>query len=428
MLSKPFFGYAKPQFQYELLSTTLPQPKAIAMPATLTVLLPRELGPTPSPNLKAGTRVKTGQRLTWDDRPGPSVVSTATGVIQSIASHLGDYGRKYTAIAIKTDGRDEWDETFSEVSKQIDRQTLIAFLAGVPGAPDLEKLTNAKKPIHTIVVYGGDTDLLVDTSLYVLKSRTDAVNGGIQALKQVAGIENIIVAVPSESFQNFDGHFEADVRTIPNNYPFGQPLMLFYQLFGKILDQGQRFEDHGVVFMRAEAVASIGKAMAEGRIPIEKALVVLDKEKRKHFVSARIGTPIGDILRAVGVSLKDRDRLIFGGPMTGTAVYSEDQPILADTDAIMVQDSSQIILTSDYPCINCGECVRICPSKMAVNLLIRFLEAGQYQEGADLYDLYSCVECGLCSFVCVSRIPILQYIKLAKFELARAIPVEEENE
>jgi Na+-translocating ferredoxin:NAD+ oxidoreductase subunit C len=38
------------------------------------------------------------------------------------------------------------------------------------------------------------------------------------------------------------------------------------------------------------------------------------------------------------------------------------------------------------------------------------------------------VECGLCSFVCVSRIPILQYIKLAKFELARAIPVEEENE
>jgi electron transport complex protein RnfC len=62
--------------------------------------------------------------------------------------------------------------------------------------------------------------------------------------------------------------------------------------------------------------------------------------------------------------------------------------------------------------------------------LIRFLEAGQYQDGADLYDLYSCVECGLCSFVCVSRIPILQYIKLAKFELARAISaeVEEENE
>jgi electron transport complex protein RnfC len=63
--------------------------------------------------------------------------------------------------------------------------------------------------------------------------------------------------------------------------------------------------------------------------------------------------------------------------------------------------------------------VRICPANVPVNLLVRFLEAGQYHEGADLYDLYSCIECGLCSFVCVSRIPIYQYIKLAKYELSR---------
>mgnify|MGYP000155052502 FL=1 len=67
-------------------------------------------------------------------------------------------------------------------------------------------------------------------------------------------------------------------------------------------------------------------------------------------------------------------------------------------------------------------------SSHPINLMVRFLEANQYQEAADLYDLYSCVECGLCSLVCPSRIPILQYIKLAKFELARMTPVEEENE
>jgi electron transport complex protein RnfC len=53
-------------------------------------------------------------------------------------------------------------------------------------------------------------------------------------------------------------------------------------------------------------------------------------------------------------------------------------------------------------------------------MLVRFLEAGQYEEAADNYDLLSCIECGLCSFVCVSRIPIFQYIKLAKYELDRA--------
>jgi electron transport complex protein RnfC len=57
-------------------------------------------------------------------------------------------------------------------------------------------------------------------------------------------------------------------------------------------------------------------------------------------------------------------------------------------------------------------------------MLVRFLEAGQYQEAADSYDLYSCIDCGLCSYVCVSKIPIFQYIKLAKFELDRAKAAE----
>ncbi len=57
-------------------------------------------------------------------------------------------------------------------------------------------------------------------------------------------------------------------------------------------------------------------------------------------------------------------------------------------------------------------------------MLVRFLEAGQFEEAADNYDLLSCVECGICSFVCVSRIPIYQYIKLAKYELNRAQALE----
>jgi electron transport complex protein RnfC len=427
MLSKPIFGYAKPKFSYELLSTKLPQPVPIAMPATVTLMLPREIGTIPSANLKPGTRVKTGQLLTWDDQPGPAVVSSVTGTISSVSSHLGNYGHKFTAIAITPEARDEWDDQFSQACGQMDLKTLVDYLASAPGAPPLEKLGQTDKPIHTVVIYGGDTDLLVDTSLYVLKSRIEEINKGAQVLKEIAGVEKVILAVPGESFQNFDGHLELEVKAVPNDYPYGQPLMIYYQLFDRILAQGQTFEDQGVIFMRAEAAASIGTAILHAQRPVEKLLTVLDKKGNKRVVKARIGTPIGDILKMAGITLNDRDRMISGGPMTGTAIYSDALPVMPDTDAIMVQDSSQIILTSDYPCINCGECVRICPANVGVNVLVRFLEAEQYQDGADLYDLYSCVECGLCSFVCTSRIPILQYIKLAKFELARSMPAEEEN-
>ena len=138
-----------------------------------------------------------------------------------------------------------------------------------------------------------------------------------------------------------------------------------------------------------------------------------------------MGTPIKAILSALEIPLEQGDRLVIGGPMTGRSIYTEDMPVLQDTDAIMVQGKDQLALNANDPCVNCGECIRACPVRIPVNMLVRLLENSQYEEAAQEYDLLSCIECGLCSYVCEAKIPIFHYIMLGKHELSLMEEAEE---
>jgi len=236
----------------------------------------------------------------------------------------------------------------------------------------------------------------------------------------------VIMAVPLNVMGGY-GSIGAEVKFVDTVYPSALPHMILKDVLGKVIPAGKSAEDLGVSIFNVEAVASIGQAYADAKIPFQKILTVIKKDGSKGLVSARIGTPVKEILKAVGETVADRDRVILGGPMTGISIYTLDYPVRPDTDALMIQDKASIPFVSDYPCINCGQCLRVCPVNIPINMLVRFLEAGQYQQAADLYDLYSCIECGLCSYVCVSRIPIFQYIRLAKYELGRFESAEVTN-
>lgn len=421
MLSKSYFSPGKTEFFYEGVSAAIDQAVAAELPEMVTLLLPGELPAISLNNIKVGETVKTGQRLVWGDKAGQAVISSVTGRVIAVNGYDGDSGRKWNAVTIKAEKDDTWDERFADAAGKPTLQTLVDYLSGAPGGPALNGLIDPAHPISAIVIYGGDSDLMLDTSLYVLNGKMDFVEKGIRLLKEVSGIEKVFMAVPGFSLQNEGPDFPADVKTISNKYPMGQPLMVYQQIFGRRLEQGQSFADAGVLFLRSESVASIGQAFTEGRVPVDKIITVIDKSGRHQIVSARIGTPIGAILSMLDISVDERDRIFFGGPMTGMVFYSADQPIQPDTDTIIVRDHTTLIFSSENKCLNCEECTRICPADIAVNILLRFIQSGQYKKAADLYDLYSCVECGQCYYVCTSAIPILNYIRQAKCELERTI-------
>jgi electron transport complex protein RnfC len=426
MIKQSFIGLTKPGIEYEVFDAEQPEPRLIPATQKVTLLLEKSNVRNDSILFNVGDKVKTGQKLSYSADPYTYVIASVTGTISSITAFAGDYGKSYKAILVNVDDNEELDDQFAELAANPTLDVAKNFLSGIPGSPSFKAFSEAAESIHTIIICGVDRDLLITTNQYAVKTQIKAIKSGIGILKQITGVDNILIAVPQHLMQDATAS-GAEVVTVDSAYPATLPQLMMQSLLGQVVPAGQNCEDLGVCFLNAEAVASLGQAFDKGRIPVTKTLTIVNKNGDKSLISAKIGTPISEILKAYDISLQEKDRLILGGPMTGSAIYSEDYPVQADTDAIIVQDSQNLDLVSDYPCINCGDCVRICPANVPINMLVRLLEAGQYEEAADQYDLYSCIECGLCSYVCVSKMPVFHYIKLAKYELGRMHTAEAMN-
>jgi len=419
MLKKLFSGLARPQLEYEKLPVRLPEPERIPAPKSITLFHPKNEDHRLPSMLGIGDPVKTGQKLSLYADQNLYVISPVSGTVCGLSPYLGDFGKNYIAINIAM-GRDEsFDDAFQQQMQNPTMELALSYLACAPGNPPWSVLADSKNGIKTIVIRGLDPDPMVATSQYIAQSRLENLKKGIRILKEITGVQDIVLITAGESVQGY-GHIGAEVKGVKTAYPSALPHMVMRDVLGQVVPAGKTCEDLGVCFFNAEAVVSIGKAFESGQLPTTKILTFVKKDGSSKIVETRIGTPIGNILAAYGETVNEYDRVIFGGPMTGSAVYALEHPVEPDTDSIIVLDRDKAAYVSDYPCINCGECVRICPAKIQVHMLVRYLEVSQYENAADNYDLYSCIECGLCSYVCVSRIPIFQYIKLAKYELERA--------
>ncbi|MFA5903253.1 MAG: 4Fe-4S dicluster domain-containing protein [Desulfobacula sp.] len=418
MIKRPFFVLTQPRLGYDSPEPDPKEPKPIPLPSKLILLLHDPIDSARETKIKTGDKVKKGEKLHLYSDSTEYTVSPAAGTIKSIDTYSDDFGNTSTYLVISTDpgltnGTDALKYDLKDTIASAD-----AYLRTLPGAPPLKTLADPSMNINTIVVTCTDPDLLSTTRQYVALKFMDEIKEGIQVLKQITSVSKFCLTIPGKLDIKTDIS-TAEVFRTSSVYPSNLPAMILKNHLNIVLPAGKKPEDLGICFMTAEAVVSLARAYKTKTAGHDKILTIIGKQGTPYRVTATIGTPLRRIFNAFSIQADEQDRIVVGGPMTGFAAYTVHHPVQPDMDTVIIQDKGMIPELSDNPCVNCGKCVRICPVNVPVNILVRYLEAGLYEDATDRYDLLSCIECGLCAYVCTARIPIYQYIRLGKHELLK---------
>jgi len=84
----------------------------------------------------------------------------------------------------------------------------------------------------------------------------------------------------------------------------------------------------------------------------------------------------------------------------------------------MTQKESKRVVVQN--CIRCGKCITVCPMGLEPYKLAQLSEIENY-EMSESEKVLDCIECGSCQFTCPAGRPLLDYVRLGKYEVGQII-------
>lgn len=409
---------------------------AVRMAPPKEVLLPVEqhIGTAADIIVKVGDEVKVGQLVA--DAPctfSSPIYASVSGKVTKIETYLRSNGRVVPAIRIESDGlMTPAEEITPPTVTDLDSFINAVYRSGVVGLggagfPTAAKLEGAKKhEIHTIILNGAECEPYITSDARTMIDDAQSIYEGVSLMERVMpSVKNFYIGIESnkpECIAKMNEIFASDgkvtVKTLPSLYPQGAEKVLIRNITGITVPAGKFPADVGVIVMNVTTVAKIADYIRTGMPLVEKRITVdgtAIKEPKNLLVP--IGTSIRDILDFAGGYTDDLGKVIIGGPMTGFAASSLDEPVIKTTGAIIgcTEKGSKHLKTT--ACIHCGKCVDACPHLLTPTDFTKALTiANEDERMAKLEELHItlCVECGCCSFVCPANRPLMENNRVAK--------------
>ncbi len=394
--------------------------------------------------VSVGDKVLRGQPLTRGRGKMLPVHAPTSGTVTAIAPHSTAHPSALAelSVIIDADGedcwipRDGWADYRSRRREELIERIHQFGVAGLGGAgfPTGVKLQGGGDKIETLIINAAECEPYITADDRLMQDCAAQVVEGIRILAHILQPREILIGIEDNKPQAIsmlravlaDSH-DISLRVIPTKYPSGGAKQLTYILTGKQVPHGGRSSDIGVLMQNVGTAYAVKRAVIDGE-PITERVVTLTGEAiaRPGNVWARLGTPVRHLLNDAGFCPSADQMVIMGGPLMGFTLPWLDVPVVKITNCLLAPSANELgEPQEEQSCIRCSACADACPADLLPQQLYWFSK-GQQHDKATTHNIADCIECGACAWVCPSNIPLVQYFRQEKAEIA-AIRQEEKR-
>lgn len=412
--------------------------KELSKDKPTTVLLPKgelvfpmsqHIGAPAKPIVTVGDRVLAGQRI--GEAQGfvsAHVISSVSGTVKAIEQRPTVSGAMCESIVIENDGAYKAVEGFgvkrdyTKLSKEEIRQYVKdAGIVGMGGAgfPTHIKLTPKKDDaIDYVIVNGAECEPYLTSDYRMMLEESEKIVGGLKIMLRLFEKAQGIILIEdnkpeaikklSELVKNEE---RITVKSAKTKYPQGAERQIINVATGRKINSSMLPADAGCVVNNVDTVISVYMAVAESTPLIRRIITVTgDAIADPQNFSVRTGTNYTELVEAAGGFKTPPEKVISGGPMMGLALFRLDLPVTKTSSALLAMAKDEAAALPTSPCIRCGRCVSVCPSRLVPQ---RMMEYAEHFDNAGFLGLdgMECYECGTCTYVCPAGRRLTQAFK-----------------
>ena len=408
------------------------------VPKRLVLALRQHRGSPAEPVVAIGERVLKGQTVAAaGTAPSAAVHASTSGWVRAIEERpvLGGNGVQLSrCIVVETDGRDERvpaDRAPSWPAEPAAQREAVraAGIVGLGGAvyPTADKLSTPV-PCKTLIVNGAECEPYISCDDMLMREQATEIVAGALLLTDVLSAPRCIIAIERDKPQAMEAieaaaHAVDDARLklaeVPTIYPAGGEKQLVELLTGEEVPSGRYPGEFGYVCQNVGTALAVQRLRAEREPLVARVVTVTGGGVHTpQNIEAPIGTPIAELIALCGGYTDGVVRLIAGGSMMGYALPDDETPVTKATNCIIAATADEVRTdTFEWPCIRCGDCATVCPSRLLPQDLLVAATATDFAGLSEL-GLQDCIECGCCDVICPSQIMLTERFRIAKRAVA----------